>query len=257
MPPEFHSRFKIEVSLSTAKERFVNRALNRIFDQYVGELSNSGKVKMEIASSLGDYYYPDKSIKDYIGNDFYRCLLALETVYRFAVALRAQEKLTDLIEGLFSDAEIDLDVRWRGEAFYPAGAAELDTALVNHNLDWLKEVGWDTVLSPYKKGLHTFLETQRRQELLSDVITDMYEAFEAMIKLVTGRESVSRDAFLKRCDALGISPLAKEYAKYAHRFRHGVHPEDHRVQPLESEVETFIYLTGIFLRLASRTYKAG
>jgi hypothetical protein len=256
MPSEFHSRFHIEVAVSTAKKRFVNRALNRIFDDYIFELSNTGEVKMEIASALGDYYYSHKSIKDYIDDDFYRCLLALETAYRVAVGYGAKEGLNALINDLFSDAEIDLDVRWRDECFFPAGAAELDTALVNHNLDWLKEAGWDTVLSPYRKGLHTFLDSQKRQELLSDVITDMYEAFEAMIKLVTGKKTASRETFLKRSDALGISPLAKEYAEYAHRFRHGDNPTDRRRQPLESEVETFIYLTGIFLRLASRTHKA-
>lgn len=160
-----------------------------------------------------------------------------------------------MIYQLLSEAEVDLDVRWREGAFYPAGARELDEELINFNLDWLNEQGIDTVSAPFQKGLRHLLEAQSRPELFQDVVTDMYESFEAMIKLVTGdaRGNLeSRKNFLDKFGGLGLLSLTKEYVDYAHTFRHSEDPAKRRIAPTEAQVEAFAYLTGLFLRLSHR-----
>jgi hypothetical protein len=253
MTREFHSRFKIEVPVSEARRRFVNRALNRVFERFMLDLDNHREAKREIVSALGDRFYDHKDVSQYIGENFHSCLLALQALYDI-IPWDSEARLDELIHQLIAEAETDVDVRWRDGTFYPAGARELDEELVNFNLDWLEEQGLDTVLAPFRKGLRHFLEAQSRPELLHDVITDMYESFEAMIKLVTGRSRAdlgSRKEFLDRFGGIGLLSLTKEYGEYAHSFRHSEDPVNRRVAPTEAEVEAFVYLTGLFLRLSS------
>jgi hypothetical protein len=75
-----------------------------------------------------------------------------------------------------------------GRKLRQKGAALLDQKLVNDTLHWLRGAGYDSVLKPFEKGLHHLLEAHIKKDGLSDVITDMYEAVEALAKKVTGRD---------------------------------------------------------------------
>lgn len=83
----------------------------------------------------------------------------------------------------------------------------------------------------------------------------MYKALEAMAKIVTGRPesdlSANRELFIQR---LGVSEeykrLLKEYTDYAHRFRHAPSEKRPRPELSHAETESFVYLTGVFPRLA-------
>jgi|SRR5712691_7622673 len=108
---------------------------------------------------------------------------------------------------------------------------------------------------PYEKGLRHFLEAEKRPEVLSDVITDMYEALEELAKIVTGRPNTdlsrNAEAFIKAVKASdAYKSILKEYIAYANRFRHSPKPVSPRPSLSTPEVESFIYLTGIFIRLA-------
>ncbi len=111
------------------------------------------------------------------------------------------------------------------------------------------------MLAPFSKGLQHLLESDKRPELGSDVITDMYEALEALAKVVTGRStrdlSANAELFLS---TLGVSDgyrsILKEYIKYANDFRHALEEGKVRSAPPAREVESFVYLTGLFIRLA-------
>jgi hypothetical protein len=151
--------------------------------------------------------------------------------------------------------EVDLGVRW-GEKpghFIPTGAPSLDEALVNDPLSWMSGDALKTVRSPFEKGLRHYIESSKRPELLGDVVTDLYEALEATTKIVTGRDadlSGNRELFISRVRASAeYKLLLKQYIEYANRFRHaGDRPESSR-----AEAESFIYLTGLFIRLAIPT----
>lgn len=93
MTREFHSRFRIEVRLSDAQIRFVNRANNRIFGSFLFTLEDWRAAKMEVVSALGDRYYSHKDLSEYIGEDFYRCLLALQSLYRVMPSYKVADKL--------------------------------------------------------------------------------------------------------------------------------------------------------------------
>jgi hypothetical protein len=136
-----------------------------------------------------------------------------------------------------------------------SGAKLLDNALVNDVLHWLRDKSYNDVLIPYEKGLRHFLQAEKRPEILSDVITDAYEALEALTKIITKRLdsdlSANRELFIKNVGASdAYKNMLKEYIDYANRFRHS--PKSIRPRPSLSvpKVESFFYLTGIFIRLA-------
>jgi hypothetical protein len=148
-----------------------------------------------------------------------------------------------------------LGIEWRDGKFVRKGAALLDQKLVNDTLHWLRDSGYDSVLKPFEKGLRHLLEAHIKKDGLSDVITDMYEAVEGLAKKVTGRDkedlSGNCEAFISKVKA---SPhyreLLKEYIKYANYLRHAEREGRPKPQLSEREVESFVYLTGIFIRLA-------
>jgi hypothetical protein len=264
MTDKFHERFNIEVGLNEARRRFVNRALNLVFLSFLYEFSNTDEIVLEIATVLGETYEDSDfdSLKEYIDDDFHKTLLAIEALFSAISPLNIPshtgEALVKIIDRIINESEVDLGIRWQDGKFIRSGARYLDDKLVNDVLTWLSKKGYETVMTPYGKGLDHFLHAEKRPELLADVVTDMYEALEALSKIITGRSnndlSSNRELFIKAVKASSAcKKILKEYIDYANEFRHAA--EEGREKPSLSihEVESFIYLTGVFLRLAIKS----
>ena len=69
-----------------------------------------------------------------------------------------------IIRSAIKRKEIDLGIQWRDGAFWRSGAKLLDEALVNENFRWLSDPKYSTVVAPFEKRLHHFLEAQRQPE---------------------------------------------------------------------------------------------
>jgi len=263
MPP-FHRRFNIRVGDKEAEQRFLNRVSNQVTKVFfswafdgAGEEGEELKydILWEVAKSLGKTFAYLYDLNHYVGGDFYTCLHALEVVYQELSTDDQKKELDEIIKEIISLSETDLGVRWREGIFLPSGAKLLDEALVNEPLQWLSDPKYRNVLVPFQKGLSHFLEANKYPERLADTITDMYEALEALAKVVTGRPkrdlSGNAELFVKK---LGLSDyykkMLKDYISYANEFRHAVEEGKQRVPPLAQEVEAFIYTTGLFIRLA-------
>jgi len=142
--------------------------------------------------------------------------------------------------------------RWN---IHQEGGKLLDDKLINDALNWLRAKGYESVLTPYQKGLSHFLQAHVKKDAFSDVITDMYESLEALAKIVTGKPekdlSGNRELFMSKVNASdSYKVLLKDYIDYANLFRHAEKPSKPRPTISEREVESFVYLTGVFLRLA-------
>jgi hypothetical protein len=253
---KFINRFNIEVGQDEARKRFVNRAYNRIFYKFYYDLDEDERytIHLEIVSALGDKYLSNKNLEYHIGDDFYLNLLALETLYQ-SLDHYDQESCAMLIKLLVHESEIDLGIRWTNGRFIRSGAKLLDDKLVNDVIHWLHENKYSSVLTPFEKGLNHFLHSDKRPELLSDVITDMYEALEALSKIITKRPkkdlSANRELFLSKIKASdAYKKILAEYINYANEFRHALEEGRNKPTISQHEVESFIYLTGLFIRLA-------
>jgi hypothetical protein len=158
--------------------------------------------------------------------------------------------VNEIIEG----SEAALGIRWELGKFYPRDEL-LDMKLVKDPLDFLKRHGHLTVAAPFEKALRHLLAGEKNPSNLADAVTDAYEALEAMAKVVTGRQendlSSNAELFVSK---LGVSleyqKLLRLYIEYANRFRHA--PSDKKPRPSiqYKEAESFVYMTGLFLRLA-------
>jgi hypothetical protein len=115
---------------------------------------------------------------------------------------------------LLAETEIDIGIRWEDGHFLPAGAPVLDSALVNNPLNLLNTPEYKGVSVAFGKGLDHFLHSTKNPSLLTDVLTDMYEALEAIAKLVCQNEkelSANREGFIS---SLGLAVQA--YAERVH-----------------------------------------
>ncbi len=106
-------------------------------------------------------------------------------------------------------------------------------------------------MEPFERGLSHYLEDR-----LSDTVTDMYEALEALARIATGRDrelSGNREMFVSRVRASDYyKQLLRDYITYANQYRHAAQQNRPRPPLSEPEVEAFVYLTGLFIRLAIR-----
>jgi hypothetical protein len=259
----FHQRFKIEIDITEARRRFVNRVHNVILENFMSSSSFTGddrfRVERAVRTHLGDRarYSDSRPFPDMIGENFERNLNALEGLYTAMGAFGfdiARRRLGILIRELVERSEIDLEIEWRDGQFLATGAKELDQKLVNDNLDWLRRPGFETVIVPFEKALGHLLKARKDPALLAEVITNAYEALEARAKIVvaSGKDlSAIQELFIKKVNASEeYKRVLKDYVEYADRFRHAASEKKQKPKLSYREAESFVYMTGIFLRLA-------
>jgi hypothetical protein len=158
-------------------------------------------------------------------------------------------------------AETDLAISWDSGGFKPKGAALLDERLVNDPLHWLRdEPKYQNVLAPFEKGLKHFTEAHKTPDRYRDVVRDMHEALEAIAKTVTERGkdlSGNRELFVSKLDLpKEYKEMLKLYIAYANDYRHAVGKGQQRMNPTLKDVEAFVYMTGLFIRLAIQSCKS-
>jgi len=251
--PSFYQRFNIEIGLEQAQKRFMSRVNNMMPLIFGLAKSNDHEVPWKLANMLGMEYQEQDRLEQFLSDDFYSYLETLEALYKVINDLH-KLRFNEFMKTILSLTEVDLGIQWRDGVFWPSGAKLLDEALVNENLKWLSDAKYITVLTPFEKGLRHFLEAQKQPEKLSDVITDIYEALEALAKIVTGKDedlSSNRELFISKLKLSDhYKGMLKAHISYANQYRHAPNRGERRKPPLPNEVEAFIYATGLFIRLA-------
>ncbi len=264
----FHFRFNIDVPVDETEKRFINRLRNfirdrfTILDEYYQTLDEYREwdikysrygVLRHVASVLGQEFDTTWSLRNYIGDDFTRCLQSVEALYsKFDSKERA--KLNEGVKYILSLSETDLGIQWRKGQFIPTGAELLDKVLVNSTLQWLSKPKYHDVLAPFQKGLSCLLESRKSPSRLIDTVRDMYEAIEKMARIVCANNKNLKHNAEQLISILGLSShyskMLKDYTDYAHEFRHAVEESKERLSPKPQEVEAFVYCTGLYLRLS-------
>lgn len=257
MALKFHQRFDIEVGLDEARRRFVNRVHNFIKAELLPMIMqlqgiNAGhRLEKYLCSKLGERWTGLSSLENALLNDYHVHLRAIEALFTNP---ETRGQTDSVIKQILYDSEVDLGIRWDNGHFLPSGAPLLDKTLVNDVLGYLATKGYEGVLEPFRKGLDHFLHSEKKTELLSDVITDMYEALEALVKIYTGRDkdlSANAEVFISKLKVSEeYKPVIKSYIIYANEFRHAAEKGQKKTPPSRQEVESFIYMTGLFIRLA-------
>ena len=264
MPDSFEKRFDIPIPTEEAKLRFVNHAFNEILcrisdvsDSIVVEGDTAGPIVRRVLSALGRDASASPTSFDLgtsVPKDFWEVCRAIEALYE-VVKPRFRQKITDRVRHILSISEVDLGVRWHEGQFLPTGARLLDEVVINDPLKWLRDQNFPAVLQPFEKAIRHFTSARQRPELHSDVITDAYEALEALARVVCENEkdlSANREPFISRIRGkTGFhDKLLKEYVDYGCMYRHAEKQSTPRPPPSRAEAEFFLYQTGLFLRFA-------
>jgi hypothetical protein len=280
MPDPFHRRFNIDVPIEEARRRFINRIENRVrrIVEMIGDAayrpgrSPLDSLMLDVETALGQphlqYLNTSNTFvltwRERIANDFSKCLLAVEALHQ-ALTNRdvlLQGKLSAATTETIKQSEVDLGISWQHGLFVKKGAELLDEKLVNESLRWLADPQYQNVLIPFQKGLSHLLEGTKDSQRYGDAVTDMYEALEAMAKIVTGKPtrdlSALREEYITKLRLPEhYKTMLKEYIDYGCDFRHALETGQQRSWPLDHEAESFIYVTGLFIRLAIESAKAG
>lgn len=185
----FSQRFDIRIDSEEAQRRFMNRIENTVFYEiyYDREDDERAETERQIAMKLGERYDSETSLDDLTENDFYKYLQAIEIFYDM-VGEDTKTEITRFVKQVLEESEINLGIQWHNGVFTRKGAKLLDENLVNEPLHWLSDSGYDNVKKPFEKSLGHFLESAKKPELLSDAITDAYEALEALTKIICGNK---------------------------------------------------------------------
>ena len=252
--PSLYQRFNIEIGLEEAQKRFINRVNNMMPAIFVWAKGVDYRLAWKLANTLGMEYQKQDTLEHFLGDDFYSYLETLEALYKVISDIYKRE-FDERMKTILSLTEVDLGIQWRDGAFWPSGAQLLDEALVNENLKWLSDPKYITVLTPFEKGLRHFLEAQKQPEKLSDVVTNVYKALEALAKIVTGKDedlSGNAESFISKLKLSDhYKGMLKAYISYANKLsRHAPRLGETRTKLLPNEVEAFVYTTGLFIRLA-------
>jgi hypothetical protein len=255
MPESFYKRFPIEVPSDEASRQFINRAHHIIFDELYYSLTESERSDVDrwVLIALGDRLRPMDSLGDHVSQSFSKTLRAIEAMWLcFPPNSRRSDEFDRALDWVLQSGDLDAGVRWIGGAFYPAGAKELDNALINQALEWIADERYLEVRKAFQKALHHLMASASRPELRKDVITDAYEALESLAKIVTGKErdlSGNAELFISRIKApIELLGLLKEFVVFGCEYRHGV--MSRRSTPSEADVEMYLYLTGALVRRA-------
>lgn len=253
---KFHERFDIDVDIEEVKERFVFRAKN-LFDQIFSLPVEKDIMLSKIATALGRNYIRGEDFLFFVESDFLTTLRALEVAYNHEENRDFKKGIEQIITDLLNLTELDIAIKWKNGCFIPTGAELLDDKLINDPLKWLRDQRYVTVVAPFEKGLRLLIESKKYPDLLSDVITDMYEAIEALAKIITGRDrdlSANKELFLKNVKAGEYyRKTLSNYIDYANNFRHAAKGGIQKPDLSIAEVENFIYLTGMYTRLVVKS----
>lgn len=254
---KFHERFDIEVNVKDAKAHFINRTNNLIFSElYIRQTDLIQRnMYQRAASYIGARYRYGNTYISYVGSNFLNCLRSIESTFNLFQELGEEKQILLIIEKLFELTEVDIGVKWQNGRFIKTGAKELDEKLVNDSLQWINKYSYETVRVPFEKSLRHLLESEKDSTKLSDVITDSYEAIEALAKIINENDrdlSANREQFIKNVKASDeYKKILREYIDYANNFRHAIKEGEEKPNIKTSEAESFVYLTGLFIRLAS------
>lgn len=267
MLKDFYKRLGLIKTFEEAKESFMIRVNVTILDHfseswvfwrpaYLKWLSvEIGEDWKEEVYKLNnqEYIKDELNLRAICSRKFNRYLLILESIYRYIPLIddygekgKKEELayLNDRINEFLEKSEIDLGVFWKDGKFYLSGSKLFDKKLVIDVLDWLNDFPAE------KKDFENALKA-RLEKRDNDAIGECYNCVEGIAKKIlknkSGLES-NKEALVVK---LGFSQEWKsfiiKFMHYANDFKRHASEVRHDVNP--DEVEAFIYLTGLIIRM--------
>jgi hypothetical protein len=258
----FNKVFGIQDDVTTEQKRFVERinqtAIARIekvsypvsyqavFEAVCYWLGTNANDRISQANQMNyssSTFVP--SLRSLTCGDFMETIKVLGFLHKaLNKAPEEQQTLSRSIEVALSNATVDLGVTWNEGMFYPSGARELDERLVEEPFKWLADF-------PNEKADYLKAVTGYTSKRLDDVIINCYLAVEGVARNILGNSKTldnNREGLMQK---LALSQewkaLLNNFISYANEFQRHASENRHNLNPVE--VEGFLYMTGVLLRM--------
>lgn len=254
----FNRIFGIKEELAAEQRRFVQRINQTAFRQVENQKYQYRQIFESVCYSLGinaqdrigdanrANYFGDIAVpglRSLTEDDFMETLKVLVLLHQ-TLKGRELEGLTDWIKAALNHANIDIGVRWRDGMFYPSGAKELDERLVEEPFEWLDAFPKEKV--DYLNAVSSYTHKE-----YAEVIGNCYLVIEGLARSVLKNARTldnNREDLMKK---IGLSQnwkgLLSNFINYANEFKRHAAENRHDVNPIE--VEGFLYLTGLLVRM--------
>lgn len=215
---------------------------------------------------FGDGYWFPLTLKSMSQGDFYKTLEILENCHLYIKEGKAQEfggrsycasedrviirNFEERMERIMLLSGAQVGVFWKDGKFYPAGALELDEALIKDTLEWLE--AYPKVKKQFEVALKHYEGSLQDISAGKDALTNAYTSMEYLAQQVLENSKnfeKNSDEFVRKIK------LPTEYGNIIHYYKQLAHEYGSRhagSDPKHEEVEAFIYMTGLLLRLATK-----
>ena len=260
---KFHKLFGFTESLESEQIKFVNRINTTVinFAETYHEYKSIFEIlcywlgenpKDRIRSANRGNFYGDTSMPGLrsLTNDNYNQTLKItsllfkyfsEDKYGYE---EKREVIYEWVETALSNSNLDLGIEWKEGMFYPKGADLLDKKLIEDPLGWLGN--FSDTKSDYKKALSCFLKKE-----YPEVIDHSYLAIEGLVRSVLKNKKTLDNNKKELISKLKLSQQWKsfldKFTDYANDFKRHASANRNNINP--KEVEAFMYLTGLLIRL--------
>ena len=255
---EILKKLGIESNLDFSEKYFINRINNIIFhtNEIFIDWDILNKLNIEFIVDAGLKYSRALSVDFYFESqkDFKTYLLYLQILIN-RLSLSQAKKLSKHIDDAFNLASLDLGYNIKninGEYILMiSGSKLLDDKLIDDVLNILNADDKNMILNPYKKGLKEFFESKNDKSKLKNVVRDIYESIESLAKYICKNDkdlTANKELFINKINAnYYYKENLKHFIDYSNEFRH---PPKKNIELIPKEVEAYIYMSGIFIRLA-------
>lgn len=262
MRKDFIRRFNIPFNdIPDAQERFIQRIDADIFNWFESEYYYKPDFIKWLSLELGEgwhnkirCHYPQSlyspKLEEICEKDFHKTLLVLELIHLYFVKLRQSVSLVILerkIEHILDISETDIGIFWKDGKFYKSGVEYLDQGLIIDTLDYLNDFPDEKI--DFKNALKAY-ENNRT----GDAVGDCYNVIEGLARKLLGNSTVldgNVENILRKLQVdQNWKSLLKSYISYANDFKRHASDKRHSIDP--DEVEAFLYLTGLIVRLCIR-----
>lgn len=259
----FNQQFGLSEGLDEEKKAFVNRINQTVLNSIESEY-DYGKIFRFLCYQLGvnaddriraasRYSYGDEripSLRSLTGDDFLQTLKILVTLYRFYDDKdrynyeQDLNKIEALVKVALANSNLDLGISWKKGMFFKSGVEILDEKLIEEPLDWIDE--FPSTKEDYKKALSSLLKKD-----YPGVVDHCYLSFEGLVRsLLKNNKTLdnNKQELLKKLElSQQWKSFLDKFTDYANEFKRHASKNRDKIKPLE--VEAFLYLTGLLIRL--------
>ena len=259
---KFDKLFGLSASIEEEKLHFINRIENSLFNIIIKEPDNINyknlfeEVCYDLGENAGELMYNRllrriivPNFKTLSNKDFVKTLRIIVAIYGRGNA-ETKQYVSSCVIDVLERSNLNLGVKWADGIFYPSGDKFLDDELIDISLSLLDNYPDE------KTNLKIALDYYYSKNL-NGVVHNCYIAIEGLSRqFLDNKKTLDRN----KQALLGLLQFSKHfdeifanYLKYAHEY--GRHAGENRHDLKPEEVEAFLYLTCLMIRVTIRVYE--